>query len=184
MSFPKKRQKILNDTKVEIIRLKEKSNKTDSEIANLFNVDRSTVTKIVKKKDIYLNLESCNKKKSRIQKSPFFLVEKSLYHWYCAALTSNVHITNNLIREKALFFYNKLKEDNEMKAPFEASESWINNFLNRHDIKIKKNAISLIDNEDNNIYQGKIEKDSLENQSYDYTFNESELEDNNCVSFL
>lgn len=182
MSLPKKRQKILNGTKVEIIRLKEKTKKTDSEIADIFNVDRSTVTKIVKKKDIYLNLEGSNRKKSRIQKAPFFLVEESLYQWYRAALTSNINITHNLIREKALFFYNKLKEDNEMKAPFEASESWINNFLNRYDISIKKNAMSFKNSEDNNIYQRKIENDSFENQSYDYTLNESELEDNNFVS--
>lgn len=183
MNATKKRQKILNDTKVEIIKLKEKTNKTDSEIADLFGVDRSTVTKIVKKKELYLNLENSNKKKSRIQKAPFFLVEESLNQWCRAALSSNVQITHNLLKEKALFFYNKLKEDNEMKTSFEASEGWITNFLNRYNLSIKKNSTGNVNNEDNTNYQSKIENESYDNQSYDYTYYESESEDLNFVSF-
>lgn len=184
MNVSKKRQKILNDTKVEIIKLKEETNKTDSEIADIFGVDRSTVTKIVKKKELYLNLENSDKKKSRIQKGPFFLVEESLYQWYCAALKSSVPISHNLLKEKALFFYNKLKEDKELKASFEASEGWITNFLNRYDLNLKKNVSSSVNNVDNINDQGKIENESYENQSYDYTYNDSESEDMNFVSFF
>ena len=182
----KKRQKILNDTKVEIIKLKEETNKTDSEIAELFSVDRSTVTKILKKKEIYLNLENSDKKKSRIQKAPFFLVEESLYQWYSAAQTSNVKITHNLLKEKAIFFFNKLKEDNiDIKSSFEASDGWITNFLSRYELDTKQSIENHVNNnnynDSNNVFV-KNENESYDNQSYDYSYNDCESDDLNLVS--
>ncbi|CAF0730058.1 unnamed protein product [Brachionus calyciflorus] len=183
MNTSKKRQKILNDTKVEIIKLKEETNKTDTEIAQLFGVDRSTVTKIIKKKEVYLNLENSDKKKSRVQKAPFHLVEEALFQWYCAAQTSSIQINHSVIKEKALFFFNKLKEDHpDMKSTFEASDGWISNFMTRYELNTK-NSSSLNVNNDKNI---KYEEDddmekneSYDAQSYDYNYNESDSENYN-----
>ncbi|CAF0744946.1 unnamed protein product [Brachionus calyciflorus] len=69
-----------------------KPDKTDVKIAEEFNVERSTVTKVFQRKDKYINLanEEATSKKSRIQLGYFSLVEEARYKWYLAAKSANI----------------------------------------------------------------------------------------------
>ncbi|CAF0778558.1 unnamed protein product [Brachionus calyciflorus] len=136
----RKRKKILNSTKVEIIKEKQKTNKSDYELAKMFEVDRSTITKILKKKETYLNENSTFKdgKKCRLQKGYFPLVEEALYDWVTVTRQNSIPIPVYILKEKALEFYNKLKNENiPMKDNFEASDGWVRNFLERFQLASK-----------------------------------------------
>lgn len=83
-------------------------------------------------------MDSNVKKKARIQKSPFFLVEESLFKWIIAAKSANIPISFYILREKALFLYNKIKEEDiQIRNNFEASDGWIRNFLERYNLSSK-----------------------------------------------
>ncbi|CAF1125111.1 unnamed protein product [Brachionus calyciflorus] len=136
----KKRITLLNSTKKAIVLEKLKTNKSDDVIAAEFNVDRSTVTKIIKNKETYLNYDENEpaNKKSRIQNGSFHLIEKALFKWYVSAKSANIPLSYEILHEKALQFYAEFKSKNvPMKDKFEASRGWISNFLHRHNLSSK-----------------------------------------------
>ncbi|CAF0861296.1 unnamed protein product [Brachionus calyciflorus] len=73
-----------------------------------------------------------------IQISPFYLVEEAVYKWRLSALSAHFPISYAVLKEKSLFFYDKIKERNiEIREKFEASDGWICNFLSRFNLSSK-----------------------------------------------
>ncbi|CAF1092535.1 unnamed protein product [Brachionus calyciflorus] len=110
----KKRQKITIDTKIMIIEEKESTNKSDYELAAKYKVDRSS------------------KKRCRLQKGFYHLVEEAFYKWVLLAKSASIILPYYVLKEKAMDFYSKLKTENiEMREGFEASDGWIKKFMKR-----------------------------------------------------
>ena len=76
-------------------------------------MDRSTISKILKKKEIYLALEDnsiySSFKRSRQVKAP--LVNEALKIWVGQALSNHMFISDAILKEKAKFFARNLNED-------------------------------------------------------------------------
>ncbi|CAF0763029.1 unnamed protein product, partial [Brachionus calyciflorus] len=106
-----------------------------TDIGDRFNINRTTVSKILKKRHIYENLEQPQTKQFKLQKGAFPLVEEALFKWYGAARNANIPINYSVLKEKALSFHQKLRDQNaEIKEAFEASDGWIHKFLKRYDL--------------------------------------------------
>ncbi|CAF1068605.1 unnamed protein product [Brachionus calyciflorus] len=136
----KKRQKITNEIKIMIIEEKEKTKKSDYELADKYKVDRSTITKILAKKEKYLQDENSqpNKKRCRLQNGYYHLVEEALYKWVLLAKSASIILPYHVLKEKAMDFYQKLKSENiRIREGFEASDGWIKKFMNRFELDSK-----------------------------------------------
>jgi hypothetical protein len=141
----KKRVQLTIETKLEIIKRKIDKEESDEYLANLYGIERSSVTKLIKDKEKYFNYanENTNSKEAkrcRIQIGNFFLVEEALYKWLCQARAMNIPISQSILQEKALFFFNSFKESNlsiNMPSEFIASSGWLQKFQLRYNITSK-----------------------------------------------
>ena len=136
-SCKKKQGKRLSDTeRSEIISLKRNSQLSDMKIALKYNVDRSTITKImnkVKKESTLLSQASSlshkevtaaravltrkkkvdplvGSKEEASSAKKLKLIEESLSNWRESALSGEIAISNDSLKQKALDIFNLLKE--------------------------------------------------------------------------
>ncbi|CAG8449129.1 15627_t:CDS:2, partial [Racocetra fulgida] len=117
--------------KAEICQLR-KSNFTQLELANKFNIGESTVSKILKQQNYWLSIDSNSKKaKSKRDRSAKYpQLEEILSLWILKAEAHHQTITGAIIQRKAFQFAEQLHIDN-----FEGSEGWLANFKKRFHIK-------------------------------------------------
>ncbi|PFH53942.1 hypothetical protein AMATHDRAFT_44982 [Amanita thiersii Skay4041] len=103
------------------------------DMATIWKVERSTVSKILKNKDKWLNIPddvAASTSKSRPSKFPE--IEELLWPWVLECSNNNTAITDSLIRAKAREAAQKLNISEER---FKASSGWIENFKLRNGIK-------------------------------------------------
>ncbi len=96
------------------------------DLAKKFDISKSQVCKILKKKDKWLSIDISNKefkdqKQDRDAKYPE--IESALYLWMQQALASNLIITGDVLKSKALNFATRLQI-----TSFTASDGWLTKF--------------------------------------------------------
>ncbi|THG97292.1 hypothetical protein EW026_g4675 [Hermanssonia centrifuga] len=103
-----------------------------SEIAENFGIERSTVSKILAKKDKWLRV-SDNEMRfvAKLRPTKFYMIEGPMTEWLLECATNNVILTDALIRDKA----KSLIPDWVADGRFKASPGWLDNFKRRHGIK-------------------------------------------------
>lgn len=106
--------------------------KKKSEVAKRFNIPPSTLTSILKKKEIIAGIPSSSKAK-RQKCGEFPELERSLVTWFAQCRQLNVPVGGVMMREKAKFFAERLAIDN-----FRASDGWFDRFKKRHNISFRK----------------------------------------------
>lgn len=133
------------------------SNARQEDIAELFGVERSTVSKILKNKEEWLNVDENAVPAVKYRPSKFPIVEALMANWLQECLDRDVPITDSSIRQKALEAANTSGVPREK---FKASSGWIENFKHRHEIRGgkwtagTKNAPTVDNNENPGLYGG------------------------------
>ncbi|THV05240.1 hypothetical protein K435DRAFT_850126 [Dendrothele bispora CBS 962.96] len=103
------------------------------DIAALYGVERSTISKILKNKAKWLNVspdESLRVAKHRPSKFP--LLEDRMVDWLLDPETTRKPLTDTRLREKARAIAKDLEISEEK---FKASSGWVDNFKHRHGIR-------------------------------------------------
>ena len=119
----KQRKNISLEDKIDIIKRKEAITKlSDEKLANEYGVDRSTISTILRKKEKFLQLHASanysDLKKTRIQEARFSSLEEALYKWFQSLRTQNIPVSQDVLREKAVAFYNKTRENGAQLPKF------------------------------------------------------------------
>ena len=138
----KQRKNISLEDKIDIIKRKEDNTKlSDEKLANEYGVDRSTISTILRKKEKFLQLHASanysDLKKTRIQEARFPSLEEALYKWFQSLHTQNIPVSQDVLREKAVIFYNKARENGVQLPKLEASKGWLEKFQKRYNIGSK-----------------------------------------------
>ena len=116
---------------------------TQQEIADKFSIDRSTISKILSKREEILALYKRSECRQQIRfKGGFFpYIDDAVYHWFLMVRKKNMTVTHKLLSIKALEFKDaylkRIEEENELEklSTFEASSGWVKNFKKRYGIK-------------------------------------------------
>ena len=64
-------------------------------------------------------------------------MEEALYKWFQSLRTQNIPVSQDVLREKAVIFYNKVRENGVQLPKFEASKGWLEKFQKRYNISSK-----------------------------------------------
>jgi len=109
----RKRKALTIPLKMEVIQAAEKDPKLSKiNLARKFNLPESTLRGILKNKDSIqkVNSEYSNhaKKRSRIQNGKFEILENTLIQWFREMRASNLPISSELFKEKALTLSSKM----------------------------------------------------------------------------
>jgi transcription initiation factor IIE alpha subunit len=122
----------------EIINYKYIHKMTDNDISEKFSVDRSTISKIIARKDKILNIEKNVSPNSNIKKictNSIPKIECILLKWIDYYLKFRIPITDNVIKVKAQQIYDKLKEtETDLPQHFNFSNGWLSKFKLRNNI--------------------------------------------------
>jgi len=138
----KQRRNLSLEDKIDIIKRKEANAKlSDEKLANEFGVDRSTISNILRKKEQFLQLHAnanySDLRKTRIQEARFPSLEEALYKWFQSLCSQNIPVSQDVLRVKAVEFYNKAKESGTQLSNFEASKGWLEKFQKRYNSSSK-----------------------------------------------
>src|SRR3954462_2617786 len=105
---------------------------TNQELANTFNIGKSTVGDILKEKEKWLAIDDdsydANKKKRR--NLLYDDIDQALAIWMEQELNASLDLSGNILKEKAMTFAKVLN-----KIDFKASEGWLDGLKERHNIK-------------------------------------------------
>ncbi|CAH1770479.1 8992_t:CDS:2, partial [Entrophospora sp. SA101] len=100
-------------------------NISDEALALEYNVDRFTISGIIRKKEdllkIYSNAKTSELKRTRIQPSRFPVLEDALYKWFQGLRSQNIPVSQELLKKKVMYFYNEVKNRGVQFPQFEAS---------------------------------------------------------------
>ena len=138
----KQRRNLSLEDKINIIKRKEADVRlSDEKLANELGVDRSTISGILRKKEkllqLHANAKNSDLKKLRIRVARFPSLEEALYKWFQSLRSRNVPVSQDILKNKAIEFYNRAKENGAQLPNFEASNGWLEKFQNRYDISSK-----------------------------------------------
>jgi hypothetical protein len=138
----KQRTPLSLEDKINIIKKKETGiNISDEILAREYNVDRSTISSIIRKKEdlltTYSNAKTSELKRTRIQPGRFPVLEDALYRWFQGLRSQNIPVSQELLKKKVMYFYNEVKNKGVQFPEFEASRGWLENFQNRYEISSK-----------------------------------------------
>ena len=110
-------------------------------MADELGVDRSTISNILRKKEKFLQLHAnanySDLRKTRIREARFPSLEEALYKWFQSLRSQNIPVSQDVLRAKAVEFYNKAKESGVQLSNFEASKGWLEKFQKRYNISSK-----------------------------------------------
>jgi hypothetical protein len=143
MGKNKRKRVVLSlQTKLEIAEAIENGSSTPSMLCKKYNIGRSTVGNIVKKKESILRAAkespagiSSNRKTLYGARHP--QLEKALCSWVKQQRASNNVVSQGLLVQKAQWIYKKMVEHGVYdRAPFTASSGWINGFKIRNGLKL------------------------------------------------
>ena len=106
----------------------EKGNKTNKDVANLFDVPPNTLSTWKKNKDkIFEAFKNQNAGKSkRLKENTYEKLNQAVLKWFTRIRSENVPVSGILIKEKALYFAKELKVEK-----FQASEGWLDKWKKR-----------------------------------------------------
>lgn len=133
----KRKHNVLNiETKVKIIK-KLDEGESGSSLAQFYNVGKSTIADIKRKKEIILSYASkmvsvYGKITRKVMKSATNdKLDKALFLWFLQKKTLGEPISGPTLRKQALIFNSKMGDTSDFKA----SSGWLRNFKSRHGIR-------------------------------------------------
>jgi len=105
---------------------------TNKELANTYNIGKSTVGDILKEKEKWLAIdnESYDANKKRRRNLLYDDIDQALAIWMEQALDACLDLSGDILKEKAMTFAELLN-----KNDFKASKGWFSGFKERHNIK-------------------------------------------------
>ena len=138
----KKRTGHYLEKKLSIIHNKMKNErKTLDDLATKYGCERSTVSKILKRRNEIIKINELTPNKSRIrnQKGEIYLVEQALLKWFLSARAKNLPISQVILQSKAVEFFILFQKNPQIKLPpkFEASRGWLTRFQERNNLSFK-----------------------------------------------
>ncbi|KAF5338874.1 hypothetical protein D9611_008764 [Ephemerocybe angulata] len=110
-------------------------NARQEDIAEQFGIERSTVSKILKAKNQWLNVDDNAEVVSKNRPSKFPELEGVMRKFLQECIDKDINITDSLIRNRAL---DVAKSQSITEDRFKASAGWIENFKHRHGIRSGK----------------------------------------------
>ncbi|KAJ7147523.1 Tc5 transposase DNA-binding domain-containing protein [Mycena crocata] len=129
-----KKHRLYNvDRKAICIYHKENPNARQEDIARLYGVERSTISKILKNKTKWLNVpanEDLRIAKHRPSKFPE--IEEDMVKWLLQCRDNDTILSDSMIRNKAKAIAHDL---GIVEERFKASSGWIENFKHRHGVR-------------------------------------------------
>lgn len=142
-------------------------------ISILFNVNKSTVSRIIAKKDV---LEKLTPNKSSLKKTnaraPMFpKMETALYKWFLKQRDRHSPVGGLLLKQKASKLHQQIMENDKL---FSASDGWFTGFKDRYQIRLKSVSGELLSSDfeaiepfkldlDQKIKELKLSKDQIYN---------------------
>lgn len=102
-----------------------------TDIGAIFGVERSTVSKVLRQKEKYLNLKNGHPSPAKKPKGKVPDIEKAVYNWVVKRQQQGAPLTNGSIREKALRFASTCGNIEKEKV---MSPSWIPKFKRKYNI--------------------------------------------------
>jgi hypothetical protein len=119
-----------------------------TDIGALFGVERSTVSKVLRQKEKYLNPDDGSRSPIKKAKGRVPDIEKALSNWVRNYQRQGYPLSDEMIREKALFFANTCgSPDGKEKV---LSASWLEKFKQKNNIlgaKSRKSSFTKSDSE-------------------------------------
>ncbi|KAL1971124.1 hypothetical protein VTN77DRAFT_75 [Rasamsonia byssochlamydoides] len=120
----------------------ENKNAKQTDIGALFGVERSTVSKVLRQKEKYLNMDDGSRSPIKRSKGRVPDIEKALANWARNYQRQGYTLTDAMIREKAHFFATTCgSPDGKEKV---LSASWLEKFKQKHNLmgsKSRKNSV-------------------------------------------
>ncbi|XP_060847983.1 tigger transposable element-derived protein 4-like [Rhopalosiphum padi] len=120
--------------KVNLLKIIEKGEKKKQDIAKDFGIPASTLSTIIKNKDVILknfNKNSATRKKMKL--GEYSDIESCLLKWFQQCLDKKIPINGPILREKAEEFGHKLGHEH-----FKASSGWLTNWKIRNSVVFKQ----------------------------------------------
>ena len=108
------------------------------DLAKKFDISKPQVCKILKEKDKWLSIDVSNKEfknQKRDRGAKFPEIESALFLWMQQALSSNLTITGDILKVKALSFATRLQI-----TTFTASDGWLSKFKKCYNIRLINKA--------------------------------------------
>nr|GAT58783.1 predicted protein [Mycena chlorophos] len=129
-----KKQRLFNTQRREICEYHiSNPNARQEDIARAFGVERSTVSKILKNKQKWLNIDVNETLKiAKHRPSKFPEIEEDMVKWLLECRDNNTILSDAQIRNKAR---NIARNLGVLEDRFKASSGWIENFKHRHGVK-------------------------------------------------
>jgi hypothetical protein len=141
MEDPKKKVKRLSiGQKKEIIELIQSKKATSATVSRSFGVSPGAISKILKKRKEILSSGKIFKESSnnryKVDTSRFSTIENALFVWLVQERSKNNVVTTDIMRMKAMQFYETLKENcGDVFGQFSGSRSWFGRFKKRFGLK-------------------------------------------------
>lgn len=132
-SQKRKQTSISLNTKIEICKAKESNPRIKNvELASRFNVGKSTVCEILKKRDYFLSLQTNDYTGSLYRERPskYPTVEQALALWIDQATADNYTLSGHIISNKAADFAKRLDI-----VDFGGSNGWLDRFKKRYNVQ-------------------------------------------------
>jgi len=134
MSQKRKLNHLTIPDKVRVIQLVEKGNRKKQDIAKEFNIPPNTLSTFLKNKaDILKKFEDNKGDNKRSKPAEYPNVEVCLFKWFTQCRDKNIPISGPILKEKAEYFATQFGYSN-----FKASQGWLGNWKNRHNIIFRK----------------------------------------------
>lgn len=107
-----------------------------------YGVGKSTVTDILKKKDVYKNHweHNASPQKSRFgNEMKYDRVNELVWEWFCVVRAKSLPVSGPIIQEKAIQFAKELGF-----TEFKASNGWLGRWKVRYNLKCRVKVLGLI----------------------------------------
>ena len=121
------------EDKIKLIKCRDSTNTPHRELADQFGIGKTTVSDILKRKEVYIkqfeeSLPINRKRKER--KTDISEVNELMFQWFQIARERGIPISGPLLQEKARKYAEELGI-----SKFTASNGWLATFKSRHEIK-------------------------------------------------
>lgn len=131
----KKKQFLTLREKVKIIEAVTAKTATYSTLSEWYNIDISTISRIVKNRTKIIEGFNQNKSRKTMKESKNPQVEEALFNWICQQQAKNCILTSEIIKTKAELIHKSMKKSDNILQKFRANSSWLQRFTKRFDIK-------------------------------------------------
>lgn len=134
---PKKRNSITIEQQKQIVDMID-ANIKYKEIEKVTGVKKTTIGAIKKRRNKLVNVIALDdaadlKSRKRLRPVTHPRVDRAVYLWFLQQRDAHVPVSNEVLKEKALFFHSKMCT--EAGCPFVAGNSWVTSFKSRHGLR-------------------------------------------------